>query len=135
MTEPVSRKMLGEILVERGLLTPVSVQRMVKLAESRKMLLGAFLENVGLITPEELADALALQFGCRKIFNFADYTFSPQLLRMISLETAVEHNVFPLKLDGGRLGLAVSDPGNSRVLAEVAAQHDVRVIPFVSTRL
>ncbi|MCM2357543.1 MAG: hypothetical protein NDI77_05295, partial [Geobacteraceae bacterium] len=47
------RKMLGEIFVERGLLSEVTVQRMVDHARAKKIRFGTFLEQVGLITPEE----------------------------------------------------------------------------------
>lgn len=129
-----SRKMLGEIFVERGLLSEVSVQRMVDHARSKKIRFGTFLEQVGLITPEELAEALAIQYRCRKIRNFARHAFPPQLLRMIPIEMAVEHTIFPLKLEEGKLGLAVIDPTAEKLFADISEQHDVRIIPFVSTR-
>lgn len=128
------RKMLGEIFVERGLLTEVTVKRMVEHARSKNIRFGTFLEHIGLITPEELAEALAVQYRCRKIRNFAEYSFPQQLLRMIPIEMAVEHTIFPLKLEDGKLGLAVIDPTTQRLFEDISEQHNVRVIPFVSTR-
>lgn len=128
------RKMLGRIFVERGLLTEVTVQRMVAHAKSKETRFGTFLEEVGLVTPEELAEALAIQYGCRKIRNFARHSYDPQLLRMIPLEMAVEHTIFPLKLENGKLGLAVIDPTTEKLFSEIAAQHNISLILFVSTR-
>ncbi len=128
------RKRLGEIFVERGLLTEITVQRMVELARSKKIRFGTFLEQIGLITPEELAEALAAQYRCRKLRNFAEHAFAPQLFRMIPIEMAVEHTIFPLKLEEGKLGLAVIDPTNGQLFEEIAGKHKVRVITFVSTR-
>jgi CheY-like chemotaxis protein len=128
------RKMLGEIFVERGLLTEVSVLRMVDQSRRKKIRLGTFLEQIGLITPEELAEALAVQYQCRKIRNFARHAFSPQLLRMIPIETAVEHTIFPLKLEKGMLALAVIDPTAKKLFDDIAAQHKVSLLIFVSTR-
>src|SRR4051794_38219594 len=56
------RKPLGEIFVERGLLTAVSVQRLVEHAKSKNIRVGELLEVIGLVTPEELAEALAVQY-------------------------------------------------------------------------
>jgi CheY-like chemotaxis protein len=128
------RKMLGEIFVERGLLTEVAVQRMVVQARSKELRFGTFLEHIGLVTPEELAEALAAQYHCRKIRNFARHAFPAQLLRMIPIEMAVEHTIFPLKLEDGKLALAVIDPTAEKLFAEISAQHNVRVLLFVSTR-
>lgn len=128
------RKMLGRIFVERGLLTEVAVERMVDHARSKNIRFGTFLEQVGLVTPEELAEALAVQYNCRKIRNFAGNSFPSQLLRMIPIEMAVEHTMFPLKLEDGKLGLAVIDPTAEKLFADISAQHNVRVILFVSTR-
>lgn len=128
------RKKLGEIFVERGLLTETAVQRMVAQARSKNLRFGTFLEHIGLITPEELAEALAIQYGCRKIRNFARHAFPPQLLRMVPIEMAVEHTIFPLKFEEGKLALAVIDPTAEKLFADIASQHNVRIITFVSTR-
>jgi CheY-like chemotaxis protein len=132
--QPRSRKLLGEIFVERGLLTKVSVERMVEFAREKNIRLGSFMETVGLVTAEELADALATQYRCSKIFDFAKYTFPPQVLKTIQLETAVRKTVFPLKLEDGKLGLAVTDPTDQDLFKNISETLQLRVIPFVSTR-
>jgi len=128
------RKPLGEIFVEQGLLTKVSVQRLIDHANSKQIRLGELLEVIGLITPEELAGALAVQYRCRKITDFARYSYPSSVLSLISLDTAVKHTIFPLKLDDGRLGIAVADPTMDGVLADIAAQHNLKIILYVSTR-
>jgi CheY-like chemotaxis protein len=132
--EKVTRKKLGRIFVERGLLTEIGMKRMVAHAKSKGIRFGTFLEQIGLITPEELAEALAIQYRCRKIRNFSRFSYSPQLLRMIPFEMAAEHTVFPLKLENGKLGLAVIDPTNVRLFEEIADLHKVQLVIFVSTR-
>ncbi len=128
------RKKLGEIFVERGLLTEVAVQRMVVRAKDKGLRLGAYLEHIGLITPEELAEGLAVQYNCRKIRNFARHEFPQELLNMIPIEMAVEHTIFPLKLERGMLGLAVIDPTTDNLFANIAKKYNVRIVLFVSTR-
>jgi CheY-like chemotaxis protein len=131
---PPPWRLLGELFVERGILTPVSVTRLVEVARSRKVRFGVVLEEVGLVTPEELADALAAQHGCKRVSGLARYNFSRELLRMIPVEVALEQTIFPLKLENGVLGLAVIDPTVDRLLKTIAENHRVRIIPFVATR-
>ena len=132
--EVLLRKQLGRIFVERGLLTEITAQRMVVHAKSKNIRFGTFLEQIGLITPEELAEGLAIQYRCRKIRNFARFSYSPQLLRIIPIEMAVEHTIFPLKLENGKLGLAVIDPTTVKLFEEISALHKVQLVIFVSTR-
>lgn len=128
------RKLLGQIFVERGLLTEICVSRLLDHAKKKNIRLGTLLEIIGLITPEELAMALAVQHRCRTISDFAKHAFSAQVLRIIPLEMAVENGIFPLKLEDGKLGLAVSDPTMHTLFEEIATSHNIRIIPFVSTR-
>lgn len=127
------RKPLGQIFVERGLLTEVSVQRLIEHARQKHIRLGELLEVIGLITPDELAEALATQYRCRKISDFAKFSYPSSMLRMIPMETAVKHTVFPLKMDGDRLALAVADP-TDEVLKEISSQNNLKIILYVATR-
>jgi len=131
---PHPRKPLGQIFVERGLLTQVAVERMLAHAQSKKMRLGELMEVIGLVTPEELAEALAIQYRCRKIDDFARYSYPAQLLRLIPLETAVKSTIFPLKVDDGKLALAVADPTTDTLFEEISAQHNLKIVLYVSTR-
>lgn len=133
-TPAPSRKPLGEIFVERGLLTEVAVQRLCAHARHKNMRLGELLEVIGLITPEELAEALAVQYRCRKIGDFAKYSYPASVLRLIPLEEAVKNTVFPLKHDDGKLGLAVADPTMDSLFEQIAKQHNVKIILYVATR-
>lgn len=129
-----SSKPLGEIFVERGLLTEVSVQRLIAHARSKNIRLGELLEVIGLVSPEELAEALSIQYRCRMLLDFAKYAYPKTTLRMIPLELAVKHSIFPLKMDDGKLALAVADPTTDALFQEIAKQNNVKVILYVSTR-
>ncbi|UFS70524.1 response regulator [Geomonas sp. RF6] len=127
-------KRLGEIFVERGLLTDISVARLVQHAKSKEMRLGELLEVLGLVTPEELAEALTIQYRCKKIMDFAKYAFPQSMLRTIPLDMAVKNTIFPLKLEEGKLALAVADPTNQDLFARIGQEKQVKIILFVSTR-
>jgi CheY-like chemotaxis protein len=129
------KKPLGEIFVERGLLTRMAVQRLVEHAKYRDMRLGEFLEIMGIVTSEELAEALAIQYRCRTLLRFAHYAYPRNLLKLIPLDIAVNHTIFPLKMDDGKLALAVADPTKISLFKDLTAKNNLRVIVFVSTRL
>lgn len=128
------RKKLGEILVEQNILTLKTVERVLSIARRTNKRFGEVLAEMGLITPEEFAAALALQYKCRTVFNFARHSFPQQLLDIINGEVALENLIFPLKQDGNRLALAMADPTITRIVANIAANNNLTIVPFVAPR-
>jgi CheY-like chemotaxis protein len=128
------RKMLGEILVENGILTRFTVERVLPLCAKSGKRFGAILEEIGLVTSEELAQALAIQYGYKIVAGFADYRFGKEVLDLVPLETAVEHVVFPLKVQNGVLALALHDPTNEKVINNLRQNNKMRIHPFIATR-
>jgi CheY-like chemotaxis protein len=128
------RKKLGEIFVEQGLLGAKSVERVLALARNLDKRFGTVLEEMGLITGKELSIALAMQYGCKTVYDFAKYNYAPQLLDIIPAEVALEHMLFPLKREGDKLALALADPTNTRIVNNIAANNDLKIVPFVAPR-
>jgi CheY-like chemotaxis protein len=128
------RKKIGEIFVEQKILSQKTVDRVLAIAKRTDRRLGAVLEEMELITTEELAGALAIQYNCRTVFNFAGYSFPQQLLKIITGEVALENHIFPLKLDGSRLALAMADPTVSRIVDNIAANNNLTIVPYIASR-
>ncbi|HLO24714.1 MAG TPA: response regulator [Geobacteraceae bacterium] len=129
-----NRKKLGEIFVEKGLITELTLQRALARAKRLKAKLGIVLEDIEVITGAELAEALAIQFKCKTIANFARYSYSPELFRLIPADVALQNLIFPLKIENGKFAIAMSDPAGSRIVANIATNNDLTIIPFVATR-
>jgi len=128
------RKRLGQIFIEQGLLTEISVRRLVEHAKNKGIRLGELLEVIGLITPDELAEALAIQYRCRKIVDFARHAYPSAMLRVIPMDMAVKNTVFPLKMEDGKLALAVADPTTELLFEEISTQHNLKLVLYVATR-
>ncbi len=129
-----SRKKLGEILVERGILTPLTVERVLTLSTRSGIKFGSILEEIGLVTGEELTHALAIQYNCRVVANFASSRFGQELLRLVPPETAVTHTVFPLKVQNNTLALAMADPTNQQVISNLRQNNQMNIYPVIATR-
>ena len=129
-----TRKKLGEIFVEKGLITELTLQRALARSRRLKAKLGIVLEDMEVITGEELAAAIAVQHQCKTIANFTRYTYAPALLKLIPVDVAMMNLVFPLKIENGKLALAMSDPTASRIVSNIATNNDLTIVPFVATR-
>jgi len=128
------KKKLGGILVEQGILTIFTVERILVLSAKARKRFGTILEELGLVTGEELAQALAIQYGCKTVFDFWQYQFPADVLRLVPVETAVEHTVFPLKIQGNTLVLAVVDPTNEKLINNLAENSKMRVYTLITSR-
>lgn len=128
------RKRLGEIFVEKGLITETTLARALARAKRVNKKLGIVLEDIEVITGEELAEALASQYGYKTVANFARYTFSPELLRLVPVDVAMQNLLFPLKAENGKLALAMSDPSENRIVTNIAANNGLAIVPFIATR-
>jgi PleD family two-component response regulator len=128
------RKRIGEIFIENGLITDKTLQRALTRAKRQKKRIGFILEEIELITRDELAKALADQFGYRVIVNFAHFRFPAELLDIIPVDMALQHLLFPLKIEEGKLAIAMADPTDTKILHEIISNHGLKIIPFVATR-
>lgn len=127
------QKRLGEIFLEKGLINEVTLARSLERSRHHKAKLGKLLEDIGLITGDELADALASQYGVRVVRDFARYRYAPELLQLVPLEVASKHHIFPLKIDSGRLAIAISDLSDTQVAANIATSNNLTLVPFVAS--
>ncbi|MBD7908393.1 GspE/PulE family protein [Sporosarcina gallistercoris] len=102
------RKRLGDLLVESGLITDVQLD--MALAEKpRDQRLGDALLGRGYITEQQLIEVLEFQLGIPHI-NLFRYPFDPKLFNIVPKEFAKRNLLVPLKADGDRLFVAMSDP-------------------------
>ena len=127
-------KKLGEIFVEQSILCPTIVERVVAISVKLNKRFGTVLEEMGLVTGEVLALALAQQYKCKTIFNFIDDVIPQQALDLIPAEVALQNQLFPLKLQGDVLALAITDPTNIKVVQNIATNNKLNIVPFVTTR-
>jgi CheY-like chemotaxis protein len=130
--EPVARKKLGEILIEQKILTPLIVNRVIRIAAATHRRFGETLEDMSLITGEELAQALALQYGYRIVSNLTQFTIPPETLALVPEEEAFGHRLFPLQVKGENLALAMADPTDSDYLGMLSGRTNLKIVPFIA---
>ncbi|HWI40103.1 MAG TPA: response regulator [Verrucomicrobiae bacterium] len=125
---------LGEIFVANGTISARTLERALARAAAQQKKLGQVLEEMGVVTGEEVADALSVQFGCRRIGNLADRRYPKEVLDLVTPEVATLYMLFPLKKEGGRLYVAVADPTDTRIISNMAANYGLSVEAVVATR-
>jgi CheY-like chemotaxis protein len=126
-------KKIGQILIENETLSAKTVDRMLDLSQKHNKRFGWTLEKLKLVTGDELAAALAKQYGLRVVSNLAEHSYPLEVLQIVTCEVAIQNLIFPLKLVNGSLLLAVADPTDMKIIDNLAANSGLRIIPCVAT--
>ena len=104
------KQRLGEILIEQGKVDQSQVDRALRLQQDeRSGRIGEILLRLGLVTDVDLVQALSAQSGI-PIAEAADYPELPLFAQQLSHRYLRDANALPLREDGKRLTVAVSDP-------------------------
>jgi PleD family two-component response regulator len=126
-------KKIGQILIENKTLSPKTVARILDLSQKHNKRFGWTLEKLKLVTDEELAAAMAKQYGLRVVSNLTEHSYPQEVLQLVTCEVAIQNLIFPLKLVNGNLLLAVADPTDMKIVDNLSANCGLRIIPCVAT--
>ncbi|WP_153721342.1 GspE/PulE family protein [Sporosarcina cascadiensis] len=103
-----TRKRLGDLLIESGLLTDEQLMSTLK-DKPRDQRLGDALLQRGYITEQQLIEVLEFQLGIPHV-NLFRYPFDPKLFNVVPKGLAKQKMIVPLKRDGDKLFVAMADP-------------------------
>ena len=132
-------KQLGDILLERGLVTEDQMINAYTEHQRAGRALGRVLVDQGVLTESQLVAALAEQIGMEFV-DLGDYPVDASIIARIPGNICRKHTVIPLRVDDdGRLELAMADPANVFAIDDVKATLAsvnlfVDIKPMVATR-
>ena len=102
---------IGELLVQKNVITADQLQRARQEARSKGERLGHQITKLGYLQESELTDFVAKQYGLPTI-DLGDFEIDPDVIRLVPEEVAVKHTVIPVNRAGATLILATADPSN-----------------------
>ena len=109
MERNVQRPSLAEVLIEQGILPKPAVEQMLTRINGVTAGLGRTLVGEGALSDEQLARALALQFGL-PFDPLTDFRVEPSFYESISVKLMQRHPFVPISELGGRIRIAIPDP-------------------------
>ena len=128
----VIAKLLGELLVERKLLTPEQLAEGLKVQQKQGGLLGQILVSLGYTTEEVVAQALASQYGFPYL-PLQRYTIDGDLLQLIPENVARQYCLVPVDRIGDTVTIAMADPLNTKAVEDIEMISHCTVQVFVAT--
>ena len=123
---------LGDLLLSVGLITDEQLSQALKHQKISKQRLGQELIDEKIITEQQLVDALRIQLG----IDFVDLSstfIKPQMAEILPKNIARKNNVVPVRVSGDTLYLAMNDPLNFMAQEEVKTATRKRVVPMIAT--
>ena len=120
MLSTATRKPLGQLLIDKGLIKPEQLERALEEQKrsNHQKLLGEILIDMRLLSEDQVVEALASAYGvpyARVSPRIAD----PKVIALLPKEFLEKHTVLPLFLVEGVLTVAVPEPANVFLLEEI----------------
>jgi type IV pilus assembly protein PilB len=115
------KKRLGELLVEQGLLTNEQVQDALRLQHQSGLLFGETLVQNKLITEEKIVGVLVNQFGIPYILP-TQYQISRDLLDIFEPAMMRRYQFVPMDSIGSALVIAIAGSLTEDILREIESQ-------------
>lgn len=131
------RRIIGEVLVERGIISAEVRDSMLKTAKLRRSRLGDVLISDGIISELQLAEALADQYQI-DFFNPETSTITLETVAQVPEKIAKQFNVLPVSFINNHLMVAIDDPSNLQLLSTLKSvlkmEFSVAVAPLTAIK-
>ncbi|PIU41581.1 MAG: hypothetical protein COS99_04520 [Candidatus Omnitrophica bacterium CG07_land_8_20_14_0_80_42_15] len=125
-------KQLGELLVERGVITKEQLDKALSIQKERGGLIGQILIGLGYATEEEIARSLTVQYGFPYL-PLSNYEIDADLIKLIPENVLRQYCLIPIDKIGNNLTIAMANPLNIQAIEDIELITNCKVQIFVST--
>src|ERR687892_190211 len=109
---------LGEILLREGLVTREQLAQALAEQKNTKHRLGYVLVKLGLVQELEITKVLARQYRMPAV-DLSRFEVDPRILKLVPTDMAAKGVVLPLKREGRTLTVAMADPTDLSLLEDL----------------
>jgi type IV pilus assembly protein PilB len=125
------KKLLGESLVEKGLITAEQLRQAELEAGADAKPLRKILTKKGLISEEDLTAFLSQQFDL-PLVDLTNYLIDPEIIDLIPEGLARKHLLIPILRIGDDLTVAMADPSDVFALDELHMKTGLNIEPALA---
>lgn len=128
----VITKKIGELLVERGIVSEEQLAEALKIQKENKKLLGEALIDLGYATEEEVMICITTQYGVPYL-PLESYEVDSEIINSVPSELAKKYNFIPIDKIGSMLTIVTSDILEQDTLEEIEKTLNCKAQSFVTT--
>jgi type IV pilus assembly protein PilB len=126
------QKPLGQILVERGIITSSQLEKVLVLQQQQGGLIGEIIVDAGFAKEEDIAHCLSLQFGYPYL-PLENYEVSKEVAKLISKNVCSHYCLIPIDKVENSLTIAMANPLNSQAIEDLEDATGCDIQVFVAT--
>lgn len=127
------KKRIGDLLIERGLITENELKFALDRQKQTREKLGEVLVNNKIVTSDDMAKTLAYQLEVDYI-DLARTNISPEMSELVARNTARANHLVPVSKTGDSLYIAMDDPLNFYAIDEVRKVTKLKIVPMIATK-
>ena len=128
----IVNKLLGEILIERKVVTQEQFQQALSIKEKKGGLIGEILVEMGFAKEEDIAQTITAQYGFPYL-PLDSYEIEPEITKLVPQDIAKQYVLIPVDRLGNSLSVAMSNPLNNEAVQKVQKLTNSHIQIFVST--
>ena len=123
---------LGELLIREKLITSEQLKSAAEYEKKNKVSIGSALVALGVITEENMAQALSRQLGYPYI-DLSQFEVYPDVIELIPPDIAKKHMIMPIHRIRSFLTMAMVDPTDLDVIENVRFRTSLSVQPVIAS--
>ena len=127
-----TEKLLGELLIERRVISKKDLERGLEVQKERGGLIGEILVQLGLAKEENIAQAITAQYGFPYL-PLSNYEIELKIVKFIPENVCSQYCLMPIDRIGDNLTLAMSNPLNKEAVEDIEELTKCSVQIFVAT--
>jgi len=132
MARRIVSKQLGELLIERGVITKKQLEHALNAQKEKGGLIGQVIVSLGYASEEAIAQALTVQYGFPYL-PLDNYEIDLDVAKIVPENVASQYCLVPIDKIGSNLTIAMSNPLNSLAIEDIELISGLCVQIFVST--
>lgn len=125
-------KLLGEILVENGVITPEQLKVVLDAQAKEGGLVGEIIVKLGFATEEKITQCVSFQYGFPYL-PLENYEVPQEVLNLVAKNIAQHYCLVPIDRIGSTLTVAMANPLNQEAIEDLEDVTSLEIQIFVST--
>jgi type IV pilus assembly protein PilB len=126
------KKLIGQLLLEKGLITQEQLDEALRVQKNTTEQIGRILTDLGYVTERDVLRAYAEQLGI-PFLEVNEVSIDQDIAKAIPQSVVQRYNAVPIKRSGNRLTVAMSDPSNVFALDDIRLITGYEIDPMLAT--
>lgn len=123
---------LGELLLREKVLTPEQLKSALEMQRERSIPLQTAIVSLGLVSEEDMAQALSRQLGYPYI-DLDQFEVYPDVVNLIPVDIAKKYLIMPIHRIRSFLTLAMVDPTDLEVIEDIRFRTGLSIQPVIAS--